>query len=802
MGNKKASSNKSNRSGRSTAVNNALPSTESDEHKDENAVNREIAALLLNLHTSREKGSEHYAPSKETSPPSGEDIAIDLSKSNQSKSQCSSFVSTEAHVVGRCHPPTSVHSTTIITSAAHPPIAEKKPVMSSHDGTLDLTKRASGDLEPPALFQGLSSLNDLERSQVSSMSSNYLLQNLLMGKMQQIVSGKATQADATKLLSSLVPSTSPSSQTGCKLSFPTKPLPAKTLSLNTSINEAKPPDSVLKSPLSIFSANNCNSHSAAAAAAAFNGTGSPLTLPVLPTSPHPNVPRPGNQSSQGSDNKSANNIPLLCGQIVAQLNGLLFLVHSLNSPQIELNLESQLNAIYSHLQELVGTVEQVKQRQAEETNESKGIIKKEEETSPDQQLPYSHTRKSSPQRHNGVGKDDKNLAYNNNARNSTNITNAPYTDLNPTKLSEESEHQVESSTNASPNGKRRRGRPPKHSNLDGPGSGNALNKRSRGSQDGTGERESKMQHSSPTSEAQSSSCGFSKVSANGSIGGKGIRNRVFCGECPGCLKNDDCGRCRYCKDKTKFGGQNRLRQKCLHRRCQMDTHRRRASQGTVNTGAGGKKAPALAVSEQQHSRSFSKRTPRRSPSPNAIYSGVDLARLAATAAAELASQNQILSKQEANGQENGISTIADEKHTSGEQQSQQERDSPDHSPHLSVKTTTNANGGGGLSDEEGEDSRLGGRSQSRIDKWKAKHEAMLRLAEDKTTASPRVNEQPEHEGSTEEHMDEDQNEKPDDKLPPIPDIEANGVCINLDEDLLPSKPLTRHGASVQQALSV
>merc|ERR1711899_577409 len=61
-------------------------------------------------------------------------------------------------------------------------------------------------------------------------------------------------------------------------------------------------------------------------------------------------------------------------------------------------------------------------------------------------------------------------------------------------------------------------------------------------------------------------------------GGKGIRNRVFCGECTGCLKNDDCGKCRYCKDKTKFGGQTRLRQKCLHRRCQLDTHRRRSSQ--------------------------------------------------------------------------------------------------------------------------------------------------------------------------------------------------------------------------------
>jgi len=55
----------------------------------------------------------------------------------------------------------------------------------------------------------------------------------------------------------------------------------------------------------------------------------------------------------------------------------------------------------------------------------------------------------------------------------------------------------------------------------------------------------------------------------GHKGNKGIRNRVFCGECGGCLKNDDCGKCRYCKDKTKFGGQNRLRQKCLHRRCQV-----------------------------------------------------------------------------------------------------------------------------------------------------------------------------------------------------------------------------------------
>jgi hypothetical protein len=66
------------------------------------------------------------------------------------------------------------------------------------------------------------------------------------------------------------------------------------------------------------------------------------------------------------------------------------------------------------------------------------------------------------------------------------------------------------------------------------------------------------------------------------------------------------------RDKTKFGGQNRLRQKCLHRRCQMDTHRR-SSGAAVGGGGGG--AAGLTVG---------------SPEPaTAIYSGLELARLAA-----------------------------------------------------------------------------------------------------------------------------------------------------------------------------
>ena len=122
------------------------------------------------------------------------------------------------------------------------------------------------------------------------------------------------------------------------------------------------------------------------------------------------------------------------------------------------------------------------------------------------------------------------------------------------------------------------------------------------------------------------------TSNSGSKGGKGIRNRVFCGECTGCLKNDDCGKCRYCKDKTKFGGQNRLRQKCLHRRCQLDTHRRRSSQNTHQNHhqqSGGNTSIVTTSSNSSFSDNIAATNlSRQSPSPDTIYSGVALARLA------------------------------------------------------------------------------------------------------------------------------------------------------------------------------
>ena len=54
-------------------------------------------------------------------------------------------------------------------------------------------------------------------------------------------------------------------------------------------------------------------------------------------------------------------------------------------------------------------------------------------------------------------------------------------------------------------------------------------------------------------------------------------SRVYCRTCPGC-KTPDCGECRNCKDKPKFGGPNKIRQRCLNKPpCQMKDEKRRQS---------------------------------------------------------------------------------------------------------------------------------------------------------------------------------------------------------------------------------
>ena len=40
-----------------------------------------------------------------------------------------------------------------------------------------------------------------------------------------------------------------------------------------------------------------------------------------------------------------------------------------------------------------------------------------------------------------------------------------------------------------------------------------------------------------------------------------------CMECPGCKTVNDCGTCKYCKDKRKFGGPGIKKKACEKKKC-------------------------------------------------------------------------------------------------------------------------------------------------------------------------------------------------------------------------------------------
>ncbi|XP_075932519.1 CXXC-type zinc finger protein 1a [Anarhichas minor] len=47
------------------------------------------------------------------------------------------------------------------------------------------------------------------------------------------------------------------------------------------------------------------------------------------------------------------------------------------------------------------------------------------------------------------------------------------------------------------------------------------------------------------------------------------RSARMCGECDACLRTEDCSQCDFCKDMKKFGGPNKIRQKCRQRQCEV-----------------------------------------------------------------------------------------------------------------------------------------------------------------------------------------------------------------------------------------
>ncbi|XP_060788423.1 methyl-CpG-binding domain protein 1a isoform X2 [Neoarius graeffei] len=88
------------------------------------------------------------------------------------------------------------------------------------------------------------------------------------------------------------------------------------------------------------------------------------------------------------------------------------------------------------------------------------------------------------------------------------------------------------------------------------------------------------------------------------------RKRRMCGQCKACLRNENCGKCDFCLDKTRYGGPNKLRQKCRFRQCQVRSRLQTGSLkyarsvGLVDTGQG-------EPSSRKHGRHWGRRKMKR-----------------------------------------------------------------------------------------------------------------------------------------------------------------------------------------------
>merc|ERR1719237_855089 len=348
-------------------------------------------------------------------------------------------------------------------------------------------------------------------------------------------------------------------------------------------------------------------------------------------------------------------IPLMAGQIVAALNSLLFTLHGLQDKGVEMNVQGQLSAIYTRLQEIVTMIEHAKKEPA------RAAAAKDPASTPShselhKQLELVTSTKEAEEQRIGAQLEEYQRAI----AGTTSATCFPqYPPASPLSSSMLRKQQkpaapevteskadvvdVQPATGTEPTPDSRRGS--RDSADEGP-----ADKRMR-----------TEETSSPVSSPPSNTRG-----ARSGKGGKGIRNRVFCGDCAGCLKNDDCGSCRYCRDKTKFGGQNRLRQKCLHRRCLLDTHRRNGGSGPATTSEQG------------------------------IYSGLELARLQQNSSGD----HSIFSLLGGSAAAGRVPTL--------------------HSEEGEGKEETGR--------EESSEREFGEQTQSRSNRWKAKHEAMLKQA--------------------------------------------------------------------------
>ena len=232
-------------------------------------------------------------------------------------------------------------------------------------------------------------------------------------------------------------------------------------------------------------------------------------------------------------------IPLMAGQIVAALNSLLFTLHGLQDKGVEMNVQGQLSAIYTRLQEIVTMIEHAK-KEPVCAAPSKDPVPAPSQSELHKQLELVTSSKEAEEQRIGAQLEEYQRAmaatssaqrfpqYPAASATSPLSSSAPKKQQKPAEVTESKVKTVEAQEAAT------RTEP-----------ASEVRRVSRDSTDeGPAEKRVRVEEvSSPASSPPSASRGASRSGK----GGKGIRNRVFCGDCAGCLKNDDCGSCRYCR---------------------------------------------------------------------------------------------------------------------------------------------------------------------------------------------------------------------------------------------------------------
>ena len=258
------------------------------------------------------------------------------------------------------------------------------------------------------------------------------------------------------------------------------------------------------------------------------GLGSPFLLQNLLMQQMTTAPAVGQQAATTT-------IPLMAGQIVAQLNSLLFVVHGVQDKGVEMNVRGQLGAIYTRLQEIVTMIQHAKKQEPIRSAKLKEPAQPSHSELHKQLEMVTSTKEKEEQRISAQLEEYQRAL----SCATTPPTPCQYPATSPISSSvatsirkhkssvSEVKEPVEALIKVEDTVASRRG---SRDSLD----------------DGPPEKCAKMDDGASSPGSSPSSVSRSRGGGGGKSG-KGIRNRVFCGDCAGCLKNDDCGNCRYCR---------------------------------------------------------------------------------------------------------------------------------------------------------------------------------------------------------------------------------------------------------------